>query len=493
MAIYMDKLDELFKYQRQIIDLEYLLNILNWEANTIIPEPASENVMRIQSEIDSKLFKTKNSSKYKKMLEDCINSEEFKVLGKAERKCLEKLLKMYKKDADVPPTFYKKFAKLKEESVKIWCEAKEKNDFNIFKPYLEKIVSMTKDYYNFRAEKTNIYDMMLDDFESGMTTRQLDKYFKEIKFAVSEILSVQKDEIDSIKLAPLSLEEKEKCAEFLLKYIGFDIERAVLNSYIHPFTQKTSLNDVRITYDKETDIFDFVMTVIHEGGHGLFEQNVGANLNKYGSCCLSDLTALHESQARFYENILGRNKNFWIPIYDEFKQIAKLDLSLDEFMEHLTAVKPGSIRTSADEVSYCMHIIIRYEIEKDLFNDKISVEDIPLIWKNKMKEYLNVEVSNDRENILQDIHWAEGSFGYFPSYLIGNIYDGMLLDMVENELGSLDELLKNGRIKEITNFLNNSIHRNGGAYTFQEIVAKEGYDKISPEFFLNYLQTKYDK
>lgn len=248
------------------------------------------------------------------------------------------------------------------------------------------------------------------------------------------------------------------CAEILLNYIGFDMDKGLLGVYPHGFTEKMSMNDIRIAFEHTDNPFEFVTTIIHEGGHGIFEQNIKENLARYENTTISNLYALHESQSRFYENVLGRNKNFWIPIYDEVSKKLHLNLSLDEFINALNNPVPNAKRTISDELTYCMHIILRYEIETAIFNDNISLDELPNLWNQKMKEYLGVVVQNDADGLMQDVHWSEGSFGYFPSYLLGNIYDGMFIEAIEKNLGNLDELLRNGRIKDITNYLIENIH-----------------------------------
>lgn len=184
-------------------------------------------------------------------------------------------------------------------------------------------------------------------------------------------------------------------------------------------------NDIRIAFRRTTDPIDFVTTIIHEGGHGIFEQNIAPKLSKFENTTISDLYALHESQSRFFENMLGRNKNFWVPIYDKIKELLHLDIEIDEFVKLLNTPQCGVNRIVADELTYCMHIILRYEIEKMIFNEQIDISQLSKIWNQKTLEYLNVEVKNDAEGLMQDVHWSEVSFGYFPSYLLGANYDGI--------------------------------------------------------------------
>lgn len=250
-------------------------------------------------------------------------------------------------------------------------------------------------------------------------------------------------------------------------------------------------NDIRIAFKYTDNPVDFVTTIIHEGGHAIFEQSIKPNLARYENTSVENLYALHESQSRFYENILGRNVNFWIPIYDKVKDMLHLNISLGEFVKLLNNPVPSLIRTEADELTYPLHIILRYEIERDIFNDKIMITDIPRVWNQKMQEYLGVTVDTDSNGLMQDVHWSEGSFGYFPAYLLGTIYDGMFKLAIENDLGDIDNLLKNGHIKDITNYLKENIYKFGGAYTSDEVISRLTNKDISIESIANYFENKY--
>lgn len=204
---------------------------------------------------------------------------------------------------------------------------------------------------------------------------------------------------------------------------------------------------------------------------------------------------LHESQSRFYENILGRNRNFWTPLYEKMGELLPQfrNIPFETFYRAINEVKPSLIRIDADEVTYCLHIILRYEIERAIFNDEVTTEELPSLWNDKMKELLGVRPSTDAEGILQDTHWSDGSFGYFPSYLLGSVYDGMFLEQIEKELGSIDELLAQGKIMEITKWLNKNIHQNGSLYTSAEVIRRLCQKEISAKPLLNYFNRKYSE
>ncbi len=279
----------------------------------------------------------------------------------------------------------------------------------------------------------------------------------------------------------------------MLDYIGFDWDKGTVGETEHPFTMNFSSRDARITnHYYEKDALSAMFSAIHEGGHAIFEQQVNPDYDGTvaGSCCYM---GIHESQSRFYENILGRNKNFWLPIYEKLGALLPQfqEISLEEFYQEINHVRNSFIRVDADEVTYCLHIIIRYEMEKAIFRDHVSVDELPDLWNAKMQEYLQITPQNDAQGILQDTHWSGGSFGYFPSYLLGSIYDGMFLDKIEEELGSIDDILKDGRIKEITKWLGEKIHQYGSTRTPKEVIKAVCGKEVSAEPLIRYFTEKY--
>lgn len=485
-------MQKLLDYQKKINDLQYLINILNWELRTISPEDSLDYLIEVKNKLEIDLFKLKTSSDYKDVLLDVINKSEILKLSEPELRYIKNQLNRFEKNAKVPEDFYKEYKKVCSISNRVWKEAKATNDFELFKPHLQKNIEMTKEYYSYIDPSRNLYDVMLDEYEMGMTSDVIDKLFGKLKEVLIPLIKKAQTSSEAEYLQNYNNSELIDCAKYLLNYIGFDMKRGALGIYPHGFTEKMASNDVRIAFEHTNNPVYFVSTIIHEGGHGIFEQNITEQLSKYENGCIENLYGLHESQSRFYENILGRNINFWYPIYDNIKEMLKLDINLEEFVVALNTVKVGKIRTEADELTYCLHIIIRYEIERDIFSSKISIDDLPNIWNKKMKEYLDVDITNDREGLMQDVHWSECNFGYFPSYLLGSIYDGMLKDAVEEKLGSIDALLKDGNVKLITEFLINNIYKYGGAYNSKEVIEKICKKPLSVDPIIKYFNEKYN-
>lgn len=484
---------DFFKYQEEIANLQYTINLLLWELRVVAPKDSETDLINLISYHEKRLFELQTSIEYYNLLNGVINSQEYKNLSIEEQRYIQNLLKRYQKNKNVPLDFYEEYSKVKAVANVMWRKAKNANDYKIYEPYLDKIIKLTKTYYGYMYPGVNnIYDAMLSNYEYGVDSKLLDKLFSELKDGIIGLIP-NNEENTKEPYFEYTNQQLIDCANYLLNYIGFDLNKGALGIYPHGYTEKMSKNDIRIAFSYTNNPIDFVTTIIHEGGHAIYEQNISPNLAKYENVTVENLCALHESQSRFYENFLGRNKNFWIPIYDDIKNILNLNYTLDEFVSLLNTPKCNPIRTSADELTYCMHIILRYEIERDIFNGKIKVSELPEIWNQKTKEYLNIEVQNDSEGLMQDVHWSEGDFGYFPSYLLGSIYDGMFFEAIQKQLGSVDELLKNGKIKEITNFLIKNIYINGGAYTSLEIINKLCGKEISVKPLINYFNNKYSK
>lgn len=484
------KLEKLRKYQKEIFDLQHCINVIGWDLRISTPRDEKEEVVALISGLEDKLFKLQTNNDYEILLKGAIESDEFKELSLSEQRYINNLLKNYYKKVNVPNDFYIEYTEFLHKSTIVWEEAKKNNDYNIFKTYLEKVIELTKKYYSYINFNGDLYDVMLNEYEAGLTSDDIDKLFSELKEKILPIIPKEGGLTSFIKINA-SESDVMKCAEFLLDYIGFDMNKGKLGFYPHGFTEKIGNNDVRIAFKKTNSALDFVSTIIHEGGHGILEQNVNSNLTKYECMTCDGINALHESQSRFFENMLGRNINFWIPIYDKVKEMLGLDADINEFVKGLNSPVASLVRTEADELTYCMHIILRYEIERDLFSGKINVDDLPNVWNQKMKEYLGVEVINDKDGVMQDVHWAEGDFGYFPSYLIGSIFDGMFLEIIENDLGSIDEILKSGNIKVITKYLIENIYVNGAAFTGREVLEKFGRSNLSVVPLVNYFYKKY--
>lgn len=477
---------------------DYVTTALYWDMDTNMPDKGFERNADTSTFFATEGFKMQTAPELKEMLEGLLRPEEFDALDDNWKFIVKRMKRSYDENERVPVDFYSEYMQNRSESERAWQDAKRANDFSIFAPYLEKTIEYEKKMVGYTHPGKEVYDAMLDMYEEGMNSATIDRIFEELKKDLIPLVRA----ITSKPHAPnpkfgrrYSLESQRACQKLLLEYIGFDFEKGAVGETEHPFTINFSCNDVRVSnHFREENVIDPMFSAIHEGGHAIFEMNVAPELDGTvgGSC---SYMGIHESQSRFYENILGRNINFWIPVYDKVqKLIPELkDVSVEEFYAEINRVEAGLIRTMSDEVTYGLHIIIRYEMEKAIIRDNVPVDELPALWNKKMEEYLGITPDCDADGILQDMHWSDGSFGYFPSYLLGSIYDGMYLDELEKELGPVDDILRSGRILDITHWLNEKIHKYGSTRLPAEVIADVCHREVSAEPLMRYFRNKYSK
>lgn len=488
----MNTFDKLNEYLKQVEFYGYATSMLRWEMDTVAPKKSFDYLIEVSAKFELEVFKLTTSDEYINLIEEVIKSDEYDNLNELQKSYINTLKKDYYEKKNIPEDFYEEYCTLCNKSLNSWVEAKNKSDYQIFKPYLKEIIKKTKELYKYRYPNCkNLYDCMLNDYETDIKSKQIDKLFEELKNKISPIIkNLNRSNTQKIE-NKYSEKQLLDLGKYLLNYIGFDNNRGALGIYTHGYTMKMNNDDVRITFSNKNDIADICATIIHEGGHGIFEQNIDSSLAKIYTYNINK-TALHESQSRFFENILARNINFWKPIYADIKEKLRLNLTIEEFIIQFNDAHPSYIRTEADELTYCMHIIIRYEIERAIFNDEIDLDELPQIWNKKYKEYLGLDVKDDKSGILQDMHWSEGAFGYFPSYLLGSIFDGMLLETINEKIGNIDTMLEQGKIKEITSFLNKEIHKNGGTYNINETAQRVCGKELEVDGIVKYFREKYE-
>lgn len=488
--------EKLKAYLDKMQQYNQVVTLLYWDMRTGAPKLGFEGHTKALTYFSTEHFAMATSEELEQMLTQLSAPEEFDQLDDQWKFVVKRMKRSMDKDKRIPKDFYEEFVKAQAESGNAWEEAKNASDFSIFAPHLEKMIAMTKEMAGYTDPGKEVYDVLLDQYEEGMDSETIDRIFTELKTElvplVQKVLAAKQPDDSKFK-GYYDPDAQKKVQDMLLSYIGFSKEAGAVGETEHPFTLNFSSKDVRVTnHYYEKDALSAMFSAIHEGGHAIFEQNVNPAYDGTvaGSCCYM---GIHESQSRFYENILGRNKNFWVPIYDKLCELLPQfkTITLDEFYHEINHVRNSFIRTEADELTYCFHIIIRYEIEKAIFRENVLVEELPKLWNQKMQEYLQITPVDDAEGILQDMHWSDGSFGYFPSYLLGSIYDGMFLDKIEEELGSVDTILKEGRIKEITKWLNEKIHWYGSTRLPKEVIAQVCGKEVSAEPLIRYFKKKY--
>ena len=489
-------LEALQQYLDKVEQYNHVITLLYWDMRTGAPKLGFEGHTKALAYFSGEEFKLSTSDELGELLDTLSAPEEYEQLDEKWKFVVKRMKRDMDKRKRIPADVYELFVKEQAESGNAWEEAKNASDFSFFAPHLKKMIERTKEITGYTDPDKEVYDALLNEYEEGMDSETIDRLFEDLKKElvplVQKILAAKQPD-DSKFAGRYDIDAQKKVQKMLLDYIGFSWDAGAVGETEHPFTLNFSSKDVRVTnHYYENEPINAMYSAIHEGGHAIFEQNVNPEYDGTvaGSCCYM---GIHESQSRFYENILGRNKNFWIPIYDKLGEILPQfkSITLDEFYHEINHVRNSFIRTDADELTYCFHIILRYEMEKAIFRDNVSVDELPALWNQKMQEYLQITPKNDAEGILQDMHWSDGSFGYFPSYLLGSIYDGMYLEALEKDLGSVDTILKEGRIGEITKWLNEKIHQYGSTRTPKEVIEQVCGKEVSAEPLIRYFKDKY--
>ncbi|MGG7176243.1 carboxypeptidase M32 [Clostridium paraputrificum] len=492
-----DRIKEVKEYISKVEELEKLLAIAYWDMKVCMPSKATEERANTLGFISGEIFSLITSDKVKSFIEyfDPLTKE----LNTVDKAMIRTLKKKYGEIKNIPEERYKEYSIATSLSEAAWEEAREKNDFEIFEPHLKKIVEFQREFAEYYGYEENKYDALLAQYEEGITVKKLDKIFGELKEGILNILDYIKasgKKIDkSFLYNKFDIESQKEVSLFLLNKIKFDMNSGRLDETTHPFTTNFGNKDVRITtHYYEEDILSNIYSVIHEGGHGLYEQHISDDLIGTGLAMGASM-GIHESQSRFYENMIGRSKEFLGVILKYLKEKFEglEDINLEEFYEAVNYVEPSLIRIEADELTYSLHIIIRYEIEKALINGEIEVSDLPKVWNEKYVEYLGVEPKSYKEGILQDMHWSAGDFGYFPSYALGNIYGGQFLNKILEENKNAISNLVNGDTSYIGEWLKKNIHQYGAMYRPAELIKKVTGEEITTKYFLDYLEEKYKK
>ena len=490
----------LSEFKEYVTKIEYLnsaMAVLSWDAMVNTPSKGKAYRGEILGFLSGEYYKLITDDKVKVFI-DYFNNES--NLDDITNAMVKKIEKSYNEIKKIPEDFYIQYTVDASISSAAWEEAKNANDFSIFKPHLEKMVDYKKKFVDYLSFEENKYDTLLDMYEPGITVKKLDEVFSEVRDAI--VMLLKKIETSDVSIQTdfftkyFSKNDQEEFSKFILSKLEYDfISRGRIDESEHPFTTDFGKDDVRITtHYYENDFRSAMFGCIHEGGHAIYEQDISKDLMGTG---LAEGTSMgiHESQSRFYENILGRSKEFWSYFYPEArKKFPQFEsITLDQFYKAINKVEPSLIRIEADELTYSLHVIIRYELEKMLINDELKVEDLPAAWNKKYKDYLGVEPSSDADGVLQDMHWSDGSFGYFPSYALGNLYGAQMVKIMEKDIPNLYTQISQGNFSDIHNWLKENVHKHGAVYKPAELIKKITGEELKSEYFINYLNKKYSE
>ncbi len=469
--------------------------LFEWDNETLAPKKAGQNTSKVVGTLSSEYFSVITDPQVKKLVKECQEED----LGQKEAAIVRELAEEIEKLERVPANEYREFSQLASEGTRIWADARRNKDFESFAPTLKKLVEYTKKFASYRAkEGQKLYDVLLEDYEKGFDMETLDRFFGTLRQQLVPFLKkVTESEVeieDDFLTGDYMDEDQEAIGRFFAEYVGFDFDRGVMAVSAHPFTTNLHNKDVRVTTSYNRHVDDSLFSVIHESGHAIYELGIPDELTQTlvgGGASMG----MHESQSRFFENIIGRNEAFWVPVYaklqERFPQQLE-DVPLEKFVKAINKVEPSLIRTQADELTYSLHVMIRYEIEKMLIEEDLDVDKLPEIWADKYEEYLGVRPKDAAEGVLQDIHWSQGSFGYFPSYALGSAFGAQLYHYMKGQM-DFEGLLRAGEIGTIREFLRQHIHQYGKLKTSRQMLKEVTGEDFNPQYYIDYLVEKYSR
>lgn len=487
-------LNALRDLEAKISAYNHALGVLSLDAATAAPKDTAEGrgrTMGVLSQVVYDLLANSNNAALAEYLE--AHKE---ALDPAARRELQLFRREFQKLSRIPAKEYVDYQILVNDAQAVWEDAKNQDDFQRFLPYLEKIVEANRRFAGYYDPQKAPYDALLNEYEPGLTMQTLDRFFDQLRAAIVPLIA-------KIKAAPAIDDgflfrhypkaDQERLSDRLMEILGINRSHCGIAETEHPFTTEFNTKDVRITtHYYEDNLVSSLYSVIHEGGHALYE--LGGNPAYDGTFLAGGVSmGIHESQSRFYENLIGRSKPFLtylFPILREYFPRQLADVTADEFYRAVNKAQPSLIRTEADELTYCMHIMVRYELEKRLISGELAPKEVPQAWNRLYKEYLGLDVPDDRQGCLQDSHWAGGAIGYFPSYALGSAYGAQMLSCMERDVPDLWNRVEQGDLSPVTAWLGSHIHRYGSLYEPKELFER-ACGPFDPDSYTRYLTEKY--
>lgn len=473
-----------------------MMALVSWDSQTEAPRDAFSRRAEVMGYMSGEIFKLMVAKENVELIyaldakKDELDDLTAREIKRA-KKQIDKIIK-------IPQAEFVEYQSLLQMAQVNWEEAKAKADYSLFKDTLQKIFDFNRRFVSYYGIDDDPYNVMLDEFEEGMSMKEYDQFFDTLKNDlvpfVRKVLEKTKNQKNADFVFRHYSESKQKeFSEYLLDVMKFNRNRGLLKKSVHPFTWNTSPADVRLTTRYlENYALSCIFSVIHELGHAIYEQQIDT---KWDDTFLSNGASMgiHESQSRFYENILGRSLAFWETHYRKFQEIfpeQTKGISVKEFHKAVNHVEATLIRIEADELTYPLHIMVRYEIEKLLMQDKVSVDELPTLWNRTIKEYLGIEPKNDAEGVLQDIHWSGGMIGYFPTYALGSAYAAQIYNVMKKEI-DIDKAIRDNKMELINFWLKEKMHQYGSSKTPKELLVSITGEEFNPRYYINYLKEKY--
>ena len=495
-----------FKALKPYLDKAMAMNtamaLFEWDTETLAPKAAVDQTAKVLGVLAEESYNAIMNDEVKDIvyrLSKNIEDGKDEGLSEVEKGIIKQLKKEYEVLEKIPADEFKAFSELQAVGASRWAEAKKADDFDKFLPTLKSLIEYSRKFAGYRVKPgEKPYDVLLNDYEEGFNQEILDKFFGKLKEAIVPLLKKikEKPQVEyEFLFKDYPVGKQREFSRFLAEYMGFTPDKGVIAESEHPFTNSLHNKDVRITnHYYENNLESAIFSIIHEAGHGIYEMNIPDELTQTIVGEGSSM-GLHESQSRFCENIIGRSKAFWEPIYGKlvstFPEQLK-DVDLDKFITAINRTEPGLIRTEADELTYSLHVLVRYEVEKKIFNEDYPVEKLPELWNDLYEEYLGIRPDTYKDGILQDVHWSGGSFGYFSSYALGNAIGAELYHQMKKEL-DFDGLLRRGEVSKIMNWLKEKVHKYGKLKNTNEILLLATGEEFNADYYIDYLTEKFTK
>lgn len=481
-----DRLKEIFK---KIKNIEQTLSILHWDGAVVMPSGSIEARSEQLAVLNSMIHEMISSSQVADLLND-VNVNNLDDWDKANYHLMQRT---YKYKNAISTKLTEALVKATSKSEMIWRKAKNENNFKLFAPYLKEVLNLTRETAGIRSEvlKISVYDSLVQNYQPGLLCENIDPIFDELRdFLPSFINKVLDSQNNSDINFALPINIQKEIGTECMKLLGFNFDKGRLDSSEHPFCGGIP-QDTRITARyKEDDFVSGIMAIIHETGHALYEQNLPEIwLNQPVGGALG--MAAHESQSLIYENQIARRPEFLSFLSSLLKKKFNISFDQGQLYHSINRVSPSFIRVDADEVTYPVHIILRYDLEKSLINGNLEIIDLPEAWNDGMERLLGIRPETDTQGCLQDIHWPMGAFGYFPSYLIGAIMAAQLYNAMNQEITTNKELISSGNFQVVNNWLKQNIHQYGSRYSLQDLLLKATGSKLSLDKYKNYLKEKF--
>ena len=490
-----DKIKKFNKWQERLAAYRYALSLINVDMINGAPMEGADYRAKNNASLNGEYRKIYQDEEIYDIICDLLKEED--IDGKTRRE-LELYYDRLTKERNIPVDLYVDFENVLSQSKTDWLKAKASDDYKSYAPILKDVIDLYKEITSLQDSPLDLYDRMLDDHQRGWNKLRYDAFFDDVRGRILPLLDDIKNskvDINPVFKGEFDIETQRRVMAKIIQFIGFDSSWGRMGESEHPVTSALSRGDVRFTTKfRLKDPVQAVFSTVHESGHAWFGHNVSDEYE--GSIIAGSISSgLHESQSRLCENHLGRSFAFWERVYPWFKEAFPdkfQGVTLHEFYRSINAVKPSLVRTESDEVTYPIHILIRYEIEKALMDDSLSVNDLEDAWNEKYSKYLEVVPWKASEGVLQDMHWPYAYFGYFPTYALGSAMAAQFFDVMSRE-NDVENLIREDRYKDLMKWLGDNIHQYGNRYEADEILKKVTGEPFNDEFYFKYLENKYRK